>query len=284
MGKGIVGKILDVNLSTKEIKKTRLDEETVRKYIGGLGLGVKIIYDVVGPEVDPMSDNNVVVIAPGPLNGTAAPTNGRTHVVTKSPLTGILGMGNFGGFWGPRLRKAGFEGVVVRGKSDKPVSLWINDGDVSIIEADNLWGKDTYETTDLVRENFGNDVSVLAIGQAGENLVKFACPVGDYYHAAGRCNAGCVMGNKKLKAIIVRGTKDVELADRVRFHEAVLEATDRIVQYPDRGDRRKTGSHSSRLKMNSRRGLIRTGQYATGELPKDHDFFNLPNSLEDNID
>lgn len=283
MNKGYIVKILDVDLSTKLIKEVVVEPEVVRQYLGGVGLGVKIIYDQVGPEVDAFSPDNLVVVAPGPLNGTSAPTNGRTHVVTKSPLTGILGMGNFGGFWGPRLKKAGFDGVVIRGKSDVPVSLWIDDGNVKLISAAHIWGKDTHETTDIFKKELGDDVSVLAIGQAGENLVKFACPIGDYHHAAGRCHAGCIMGDKKLKAIIVRGTGEVQLADRVKFHEAVIEATDRIVTYPDRGERRKTGSHSSRLKLNSASGLLRTGNYADAELPPDHDFYSLPTSMNEVI-
>jgi len=280
MGKGFVGKILDVNLSTRQIKEVDIDPKISQQFIGGSGLGVKILYDQVGPEIDPFSENNIIVIAPGPLSGTAAPTNGRTHILTKSPLTGIIGMGNFGGFWGPRLKKSGFEAVIIRGKSDEPMYLWIDNGISSLKNADACWGKDTYETTDFFKEEFGNDVSVLAIGPAGENLVKFACPVSDYYHAPGRSHTGCIMGDKKLKAIVVRGTKEIQLADRVKFHEAIIEATDRIIAYPDKGERRKIGSHSSRLRLNSKRGLIRTGNYASGDLQKDHDFYKLPESLE----
>ena len=283
MKKDHVGKILDVNLSTREIMEIELDPEVVRQYLGGVGLCVKMVYDQVGPEVDARSADNIIAIAPGPLSGTSAPTNGRTHVVTKSPLTGIMGMGNFGGFWGPRLKKSGYEGVIIRGKSSKSVYLWIDDGNVRIVEADHIWGKDTYETMDLLKKELGNDISILSIGPAGENLVKFACPVADYYHAAGRSHAGCVMGDKKLKAIAVRGTKEIPLADRVKFHEAVIEATDRIMAYPDKGERRKIGSHSSRFKLNTQRGLIRTGNYADGDLPADHAFYSLPSSLEENV-
>jgi len=283
MKKDHVGKILDVNLSTRGIMEIELDPEVVRQYVGGVGLCVKMVYDQVGPEVDARGADNIIAIAPGPLSGTSAPTNGRTHVVTKSPLTGIMGMGNFGGFWGPRLKKSGYEGVIIRGKSSKSVYLWIDDGNVRIVEADHIWGKDTYETMDLLKKELGNDISTLSIGPAGENLVKFACPVADYYHAAGRSHAGCVMGDKKLKAIAVRGTKEIPLADRVKFHEAVIEATDRIMAYPDKGERRKIGSHSSRFKLNTQRGLIRTGNYADGDLPADHAFYSLPSSLEENV-
>jgi len=283
MKKGNVGKVLDINLSTKEIEEIDLDKKIVQQYLGGLGLGVKIIYDQVGTDIDALGEDNIIVLAPGSLSGTAALSNGRTHVLTKSPITGIIGMGNFGGLWGPRLKKAGFEGLIIRKKSNKPVFLWIDNGNAKLINADYLWGKDTYETTDLLKKDYGNDVSVLTIGQGGENLVKFACPIGDFYHAAGRSGAGCVMGDKKLKAIVVRGTKKIDLVNRTKFHEAVIESSDRIVNYPDKGERRVIGSHSSRLKLNSQRGLIRSGNFPTHVLPEDHDFFHLPSSLKDNV-
>jgi aldehyde:ferredoxin oxidoreductase len=283
MKKGNAGKVLDINLSTKEIKEIELDRKIVQQYLGGLGLGVKIIYDQVGTKIDAFSEDNIIVLAPGPLSGTAAPSNGRTHVLTKSPITKIMGMGNFGGFWGPRLKKAGFEGVIIRGKSRNPVFIWIDDGNTKLIEADYLWGKDTYETTDFLKRDLGNDVSVLCIGQAGENLVKFACPIGDYYHAAGRSSVGCIMGDKKLKAIVVRGTKKVDLVDKIKFHEAVIEANDRIVSWPNKGEIRKFGCHSSQFKFNSKLGLLRSGNFATHELPEDHDFFHLPSSFEENV-
>ena len=283
MKSGQIGKMLDINLSTKKIEKIDLDVKIVQQYLGGLGLCIKLLYDQVGTDVDAFSEDNIIVLATGPLSGTSASSNGRTHVATKSPLTGIIGMGNFGGFFGPKLRKAGFEGIIIRGKSSKPVFLWIDDGNTKLIEADHLWGKDTYETTDLFKKDLGNDVSVFAIGQAGENLVKFACPIADYYHAPGRSSVGCIMGDKKLKAIVVRGTKKIDLYDKISFHKAVIEATDRIIDYPDKGERRRIGSHLSRFKIKSKQGLIRSGNFATHELSEDHDFFNLPSSLEQRI-
>ena len=278
-----IGKMLDIDLSTKKIKEFDLDAKIIQQYVGGLGLCVKMLYDQVGADVDAFSEENVIVLATGPLSGTSACSTGRVHVGTKSPLTGIIGMGDFGGAFGIRLRQAGYEGIIIRGKSSKPVLLWIDDGNIKLIEADYLWGKDTFETTDLLKKDLGNDISVLAIGQAGENLVKFACPVADYYHAPGRSSVGCIMGDKKLKAIVVRGTKQVNIIDKIKFHEAVIEAMDRITAYPDKGERRKVGSHASRFRNKSKQGLIRTGNFANHELPKDSDFFRLPLSLEENI-
>ncbi|MFC1980650.1 aldehyde ferredoxin oxidoreductase N-terminal domain-containing protein, partial [Chloroflexota bacterium] len=138
------GKILDVNLSTKQVKTVGLDAEVAHNFLGGLGLGIEILYDEVGPKVDAFSPDNILIIAAGTLSGTSAPTNGRTHVVTKSTLTGLLGMGNFGGWWSPRLRLAGFEAIIIRGKSSSPVYLWINDDTIELKSAENIWGKSTH--------------------------------------------------------------------------------------------------------------------------------------------
>ncbi len=127
MYSGNVGQMLDVNLSTQQVRTIDLDPKIIRNFVGGLGLGVKILYDEVGPDVEALSPSNIIVVAPGPLTGTHAPTNSRTEVITKSPLTESIGLGNFGGFFGPKLRFAGFEAIVIRGKSDSPVLLWIDD-------------------------------------------------------------------------------------------------------------------------------------------------------------
>jgi len=279
----LTGEMLEVDLSIMKCKNIHLNEKFTQKFIGGFGIGAKIIYDQVGPEVDSFSEKNMIVFAPGPLSGTAACANGRTHVVTKSPITGLMGMGNFGGFFGARLKKAGFEGIIIKSKSSKPVFLLIDDGDVRLIDADYLWGLDTHETIDVLRKKYGNDFSVAAIGQAGENLVKYACIVSDYSHASGRSSVGCIMGDKKIKAIAVRGTKNIPIFNRDRFQEAVIESFDRINDYPDKGDRRKIGAHFSRLQINTEKGIIRSGNFASHQLPKDHDFFQLPSSFAKHI-
>lgn len=281
MSRGYTGKLLDVDLGAKQAVEIDLDEEILQDFIGGLGLAVKIMYDEIGPDIDAFSPKNIVIIATGPLSGTRAPTNGRTHIVTKSPLTGILGMGNFGGWWGPRLKRAGLEAIVIRGKSNAPVYLWIDEGTVQIKSAEHLWGKDTFETTDALKQRLGEDVSVLSIGQAGENLVRFACPVADYHHAPGRSHAGCVMGDKKLKAVVVRGTKEVAIADSEKFTEAVSEAVARIANYPDKGERPRIGSHSGLVSNWARAGAIRSGNFLTEELPPDSDLFRLPASFKE---
>lgn len=282
MSNGYIGRILDVNLTTKGIAVVRLEEETVRNFLGGVGLGARILYEEVGPSVDPLSPENVVIVATGPLSGTMAPTNGRTEVITKSPLTGSIGRGNFGGWWGPRLKLAGFEAIVIRGKSDSPVYLWINDERIELRSAEHLWGKDTWETTNALKEELAKDISVLAIGQAGENLVKFACPVADYCHAPGRSYAGCVMGAKKLKGVAVRGTGKVPIAKPERFKTAVTNATSRIVSYPERGLRMTTGSNYL-VRDAARLEVVPSRNFQTGVLPTDSDSWSLPESAQKHL-
>ena len=140
--------------------------------MGGLGFNAKILYDEVGPSVDPLGPDNIVVISPGALNGTGAPTTCRTEVTTKSPLTGIFGTGNFGGYWGQALKNAGYDAVMIRSRSPEPVYLLVDDEKVEIRDAAHLWGRDCWDTADILKEELGEDFSVMAIGQAGENCAR----------------------------------------------------------------------------------------------------------------
>ncbi|MFC1964965.1 aldehyde ferredoxin oxidoreductase family protein [Chloroflexota bacterium] len=282
MNNGYTGRILNVNLSTRQSVAANLDAKVVQNFIGGIGLGVKILYDEVGPGVDALSADNIMVIAPGPLSGTDAPTSGRTNVVTKSPWTGIIGTGNFGGWWGPRLKFTGFEAIVVRGASDNPVYLWIDNGVAQIRKADHLWGKDTWQTTDALKKELGNDISVLAIGPAGENLVRFACPIADYDHAPGRSAAGCVMGAKKIKAIAVRGTEKVPVADPEKFSEAIKEAIERIDSYPERGDKPKIGSNVI-VKPAAEIGVLPVRNFQQGVPAPSSDIWRWPELMMQNL-
>ncbi len=227
------GKILDVDLSTGKIIKKDIDPKFAQKFVGGMGFSCKILYDEVGTDVGPLDPDNIVIFAVGPLTGTFAPCSGRTEITTKSPLTGHIGTGNTGGVWGAALKHAGFDVIVARNEAEKPVYLWIDDDAVEVREASHLWGKDTVITSDMLRQELDPDptskISVLAIGPAGENLVRYACPVNDYHHVAGRCGAGAVMGAKRLKAIAVRGTGAVKVARPKEFREAAREARERLI-------------------------------------------------------
>ncbi|MGR3295097.1 MAG: aldehyde ferredoxin oxidoreductase N-terminal domain-containing protein, partial [Candidatus Bathyanammoxibius sp.] len=207
------GTTLDVDLSTGRITREPLSKEVAVKYIGGRGLAARILYDEVGPETDPLGPDNPVIITPGTLGGTRVPTAGRYDLTGKSPRTGIYGASNGGGFFGTELNRAGYDLIVIRGKSEKPVYLSIDDDDVEIRDASHLWGQDTQVTEEMIRAELGHPrIRTLKIGPAGENECFSSCVIGDLSRAAGRTSAGAVWGSKKLKAVAVRGTKRVNVA------------------------------------------------------------------------
>ncbi|MCK5095467.1 MAG: aldehyde ferredoxin oxidoreductase, partial [Spirochaetes bacterium] len=217
-----MGKVLRVNLSKKEILTEPLTEELRYNFIGGRGINSKILYDETGPNTDPLGPENRLIIGAGPLTGTPVPTSGRYTVTAKSPLTGILGDGNAGGTFGAELKYAGYDHLIIRGRSEKPVYLLIDDDNVKLKDARHLWGKNTFETEIILKEELGNtEIRVLSIGQAGENMVKIAGVISDEEHAAARCGMGAVMGSKNLKAIAVRGSKTINIADPGRLFELI---------------------------------------------------------------
>ena len=228
---GWMGKIIRVNLSYGDYHIEEIDPDYVRPFFGGRGLGSKILYDEVDPQVDPFSPENKLIFMTGPLTGTGAPCSSRYMVITKSPLSGTIACSNSGGFFGPELKFAGYDGIIFEGASDEPVYLWINDDDIEIRSAAELWGKTTHETEDLLRAQVANkyiakELRVASIGPAGEKLSRIAAVINDKHRAAGRSGVGAVMGSKKLKAIAVRGTGRIMLADKEAFHKAVLHARD----------------------------------------------------------
>lgn len=254
------GRVLHVDLSTGSIEKRDIDPVFARKFGGGIGFGCKILYDQVGPETDSLSPENIIIIAPGPLCGTQAPYASRTEITTRDPLTGSIGSGNTGGMLGPNLKHAGFEALVIEGKSEKPVYIDINNDTVEVKNAGHLWGKDAYETTDAIKQATGRAVSVTAIGIAGENMVRFSCPVTDYYHYAARAGAGPVMGSKNLKAVAVRGTGEVKIARPGAFKAAVKEARDRVLS-------RKSSTSDNIIKQAMTKGSLPAKNWQTGFLP-----------------
>ena len=206
------GKILDVDLSTGAVKTTKIEEGVLRKFIGGSGLAAKLFFDRVPPDVDPLSDKNVLFLMAGPLSGTNFPTSSRLVAAFKSPQTGIWGQASAGGSLAAEMKKAGYDGITISGMSSKPVYLVIEDDKVEIKDAADLWGKDCYQTTDILTERHGTKADVLEIGPAGENLVKFASVLNGKWGFISRCGGGAVMGSKKLKAVVIRGTGKVEPA------------------------------------------------------------------------
>ncbi len=213
------GRILEVDLNTGTIGSSTVDKGVLRQFIGGTGLAAKLFFDRVSPDVDPLSGENILFVTTGPLSGTNIPGGSRFSVCAKSPLTNMWGESGCGGNFAIELRSAGYDGIAVQGASSKPVYMVIEDDKVEIKDASDLWGKDNFEVTDLLEERHGGKkkVKVLAIGRAGENLVKYAAVCNGKRDFAGRCGMGAVMGSKKLKAIVVRGTGKVEMASPTQF-------------------------------------------------------------------
>jgi len=224
---GWTGNILRVDLTKRTFRVEGIDPAITKELIGGHGVATKILMDEMDPKVDPLSPDNILIFSTGPLTGTAAVTGSRYMVTAKSPLTGLLGFANSGGFFGPAIKSAGYDHIILEGGSDSPVYLWIDDDKVEIRGAEHLWGKDTHETEAALRselEDGGKRVRVSCIGPAGEKLVKFAAVMNDKHRAAGRCGIGAVMGSKKLKAVVVRGSGKVGVIDPEGFKAAVKNA------------------------------------------------------------
>jgi len=217
--KSYVGKVLRVNLSTGKISTEDLNMENAKKYLGGRGLGSKMLLDEVDPKIDALSPENKLIVITGALTGTAVPTGGRYMVVTKSPLTGAIACSNSGGYWGPEFKNCGYDALIVEGKADKPVYLSIVDDHVEIKDAAHVWGKLVEESTDILAKESPEKSRVLVIGPAGEKLSRLAAIINDKDRAAGRSGVGAVMGSKNLKAIVVKGSTKVEVADAAKLKE-----------------------------------------------------------------
>ncbi|MEM2908492.1 MAG: aldehyde ferredoxin oxidoreductase family protein [Candidatus Hadarchaeales archaeon] len=265
---GWAGKLLEVDLSAERIKEAELDEKLARTVIGGRGLGVKLLYERVGPEVDPFDPENLLVFATGPLTGTLAPTSGRHCVITKSPLTGTIFDSNSGGHWGAELKFAGVDAIVVKGRAEQPVYLWIHDGEAELRDASDLWGMGTHATTDAILKQVGDSrASVACIGPAGERLVRIAAIINDKYRAAGRGGVGAVMGSKRLKAIVVRGTKPPKIADEGSFGTYVKECQKLLKEDPVTGTALPTYGTAILVNIINEHGIYPTRNFQTSVFP-----------------
>jgi aldehyde:ferredoxin oxidoreductase len=219
-----MGKILRVDLSAEKVWDEPLNEEYARAFVGGSGLAARYVYDMVDSNTSPLGPDNPLLFMTGPLVGTAMPSAGRCSVCALSPLTSIWGESNTGGFIGPELRFAGYDGIIVTGRAERPVWLSVIEGRAELHDATDLWGSDSYETQERVREAMGKPKArVACIGPGGENLVKMAAVMNDHGRAAGRTGMGTVMGSKNLKAIGLRGSAKVPLAAPDGFKSLVRE-------------------------------------------------------------
>ncbi|RLG58320.1 MAG: aldehyde ferredoxin oxidoreductase [Candidatus Hydrothermarchaeota archaeon] len=248
MADGYMGKILRVDLTSSSIKVEETDKEIAKKYIGGKGYATYLLYQYlkeyekkgISPkDINPLGAENVLIFATGPGTGVVGfPSPGRYHVMAlRSPLTNAIGSANSGGKWGPCLKFAGFDAVVVEGASDKPVYLEIVDGKAELKDASQIWGRTTFDTCRILKEKVGGKrTSVACIGPAGENLVLMACIINDEHRAAGRTGLGAVMGAKKLKAIVVSGAKNVEVAKPEEYQEVSKKCLEKIKNNPVTGE------------------------------------------------
>ncbi len=244
---GYVGKILKVNLSDGTIKTTATDMEIAKKYLGGKGYAIRLLYDylieyekkgIAPSDIDPLGEENIIIFATGPATGvTGFPEPGRYHVMSlRSPLTGSIGSANSGGRFGPFMKFAGYDAIVVEGASDEPVYLEVTDGAAEIKCAKDVWGLNTFDTTRILSNKVGKKCSVACIGPAGENLANIACIINEEHRAAGRTGLGAVMGSKKLKAIVVAGDGRPEVAKPEELKEESKKALEKIKQNPVTGE------------------------------------------------
>lgn len=232
---GWKGTILRVNLTNGTTKKETLDPKLARAYIGGRGLGTKILYDEVDPTVDPLSPRNALILATGPLTGTNAPTGGRYMVITKSPLTGAVACSNSGGYFGAEMKFCGYDLLLLEGRAKAPVYLWFNNDKVEIRSAEKVWGKTTAETEDRLREETHPEAKICSVGPAGEKQALTACVMNDKHRAAGRSGVGAVMGAKNLKAVAAKGSQSVQVARPRDYMAACLAAVRKLKESPVTG-------------------------------------------------
>lgn len=226
---GWAGRVLRIDLEHREVSKEELSEELRINFLGGRGINSRLIFNEVKAGTDPLAPENRLIIGTSPLTGTGLVISGRCHATAKSPLTGILGDSNAGGHFGPELKWAGYDVIIFMGRSDRPVYVWIDDDQVEIREASHLWGKTISETYRMIRDELGDPrIQIAAIGPAGENLVKYATIMTGEGSAFGKTGIGTVMGSKNLKALAVRGTKGVRIAQPDRFRGLTKDLIERI--------------------------------------------------------
>jgi len=222
------GRLLRVNLTNGEICEETIPEEEARKYIGGRGLAIKCLMEGMAPKADPLSPENLLIFATGPLTSTPAPTGNRYMVVTKSPLTGALANSNSGGIFPTMMKRSGYDLFVFEGRAEKPVYFFVDEREAELRDASHLWGHDTHYTDDAIKAETGDGVSVACIGPAGENGVLIAAIINDKHRAAARSGVGTVMGAKNLKAVAVRGSLKPELYDAAKMRAVVREANQQL--------------------------------------------------------
>ncbi len=225
---GNMGKVLELDLNASEATELQLDKEVYGQFIGGAGLAAKLIYDRGDLEAEPLSPEALLVIAAGPLTGAGFSGTSRFSVCARSPLTGFWGQASCGGNFGPELKMCGFDALILKGKAEKPTCVVLGDNSFELVDAADLWGKDTYETTDVLKEKYGKQAKVLAIGPAAENGALYGCIMNDKAHTAGRSGMGTVMAAKNIKAIVAKGSLKMEFKDAERVKELLKQHREQV--------------------------------------------------------
>ncbi|MDH5482245.1 MAG: aldehyde ferredoxin oxidoreductase family protein [Candidatus Bathyarchaeota archaeon] len=264
-------RIAYINLTTGKIISKPIPKQLRQLYLGGRGINMYLLYNHLTPEVDPLSSENILLVGTGLLCGIPALGSGRCDIAAKSPVTGAIGDSNIGGFFAPELRLAGFDHLMISGKAEKPVYLLANDGNIEIHDANHLWGKDTFETQDMIRDDVKDEeVKSLVIGVAGENMVRFANVRTGMKNSAGRTGMGCVMGSKNLKAIAARGTMDIEFSHPDELLDYCKQMNDMITETRWARAQSKWGTLIIYSNTNTT-GLIRTRNFQLNRLEKGED-------------
>ncbi|NMB75721.1 MAG: aldehyde ferredoxin oxidoreductase family protein [Myxococcales bacterium] len=262
--KGLTGTVLEVDLATGRIQRIEIPEAMWRTWLGGAGLAARLFFEKERPDVDSLAPESPLYLFTGPAAGSGVPGTSRFAVCAKSPLTGIWGEATCGGNFAPELKAAGYDGIVIRGKSPHPVYLDIADGEVTLRDARDLWGLDTYQTCDKLKAGAGKQPKVVCIGPAGERLVKFAAVCNDKHDFAGRCGMGAVMGSKNLKAIACRGTGHIAIADEARLKEIKKRLLSQIAESVPAKSLREMGTNAT-MDLGMMTGDVPIKNYRRGE-------------------
>jgi aldehyde:ferredoxin oxidoreductase len=266
--KGTHGKLLEVDLTQGKTKDLPVSEQTFRRYLGGRGLGARLLFDLLPAKTDPLSPENALIFLTGPLTGSMVTGSSKFVVVTKSPLTHGWCDSYSSGRIAVELKKVGYDGIVIRGRSNHPCYLKIDESGIEIREADGIWGKDSFETERMIKEIEKNpSAGVSSIGPAGENLCKFACINSDLYRQAARGGVGAVMGSKRLKAIVVKGAKGMDLHDRKKLIELNRESYQRALKSQVAQARMKYGTPLT-LNITHTGGILPTKNFQFGTWEK----------------
>jgi len=269
---GYAGRIARVNLTRRSVKEENLDTKLAASYIGGKGFGTWFLYNELESDADPLGPENKLIFAVGPATGSIVPTAGRYEVFFKSPLTGIYGESSCGGHFAPQLKSAGYDLLIIEGRASKPTYLWIHDRIVEFKDAKHLWGVETYETEDTIKDELRDRrIEVACIGPAGEALVEFATISNDYWRQAGRCGGGTVMGSKRLKAIAARGSDMPEVASPDMLRQFVQEFLQTIKNNPALGTTYPKYGTTALVNTTNLQGVFPTRYWSKGVFEKYED-------------